>query len=96
MGQSRERSAVQFGLLGPLQVSRDDVELPVRGAKPRVLLTALLLDAGRPVPTDRLIAGLWQDRVPPTARASLSNQVHALRRALGDTGSRLLQTTVPG
>jgi len=96
MGQSRERSAVQFGLLGPLQVSRDDVELPVRGAKPRVLLTALLLDAGRPVPTDRLIAGLWQDRVPPTARASLSNQVHALRRALGDMGSHLLQTTVPG
>lgn len=51
---------MRFGLLGPLQVSRDGVELPVRGGKLRKLLVALLLDAGCRVPADRLVAALWE------------------------------------
>jgi DNA-binding SARP family transcriptional activator len=96
MGQDQGSGAVRFGLLGPLQVSRNGVELPVRVGKPRVLLVALLLDAGRPVPADRLVAALWEGGAPPTARASLNNHVHALRRALGDPEGSLVQTAVPG
>lgn len=39
---------VHFSLLGPLRVNREGTELPVRGRKPRMLLVALLLDAGQP------------------------------------------------
>ena len=68
----------------------------MRRGKPRKLLAALLLDAGRLVPTDRLVDVLWEGEAPPTARASLSNHVHALRRALDDPGGRLVRTAVPG
>jgi DNA-binding SARP family transcriptional activator len=95
-GEDQPSGAVRFGVLGPLQVSQDNDELPVRGGKPRKLLAALLLDAGRLVPTDRLVDVLWEGEAPPTARASLSNHVHALRRALGDPGGRLVRTAVPG
>lgn len=87
---------MRFGLLGPLQVSRNGAELPVRGRKPRTLLVALLLDAGRLVPADRLVAALWDGGAPPTARASLNNHVHALRRTLGDASGQLVRTAAPG
>jgi DNA-binding SARP family transcriptional activator len=87
---------LRFAVLGPLHVSQNSAELPVRRGKPRKLLAALLLDAGRLVPTDRLVDVLWEGEAPPTARASLSNHVHALRRALDDPGGRLVRTAVPG
>jgi DNA-binding SARP family transcriptional activator/tetratricopeptide (TPR) repeat protein len=93
---AKENGAVQFGLLGPLQVIRDGAELRVRGAKPRALLAVLLLDAGRLVPADRLVAVLWDGDAPRTARASLSNHVHVLRRALGDAGGDLVRTAASG
>jgi DNA-binding SARP family transcriptional activator len=70
--------------------------LPVRGRKPRTLLVALLLDAGRLVPADRLVVALWDGGAPPTARASLNNHVHALRRTLGDASGQLVRTAAPG
>jgi hypothetical protein len=51
---------VDFRLLGPLEPVGDDgrlIELPA--GKPRVLLALLLVDAGRVVSVDRLVAGLW-------------------------------------
>jgi DNA-binding SARP family transcriptional activator len=92
----RENSGMRFGLLGPLQASRNGAELAVRGGKSRVLLAALLLNAGRLVPVDRLVAALWDNMAPATAKASLHNHVHALRRALGDAGGRLIRTAVSG
>lgn len=49
----------------------------------RALLSLLLLRADEPVAQDELIAGLWDGDVPRTARASLQNQIHALRKLLG-------------
>ncbi|MEJ2853757.1 MULTISPECIES: ATP-binding protein [unclassified Saccharothrix] len=44
---------MRFGILGPLEVRTDTGEVvPVGGPKPRALLTALLLDAGRVVTFD--------------------------------------------
>ena len=65
---------MRFGLLGPLHVSRNGAELAVRGGKPRVLLVALLLDAGKSVPAERLAAALWDDPAPMTARASRASR----------------------
>ncbi|WP_206795738.1 BTAD domain-containing putative transcriptional regulator [Amycolatopsis sp. MtRt-6] len=75
---------LSFGVLGPLQVQRDGVPVPVTGPKVRALLAALLMRANTTVSLDRLTELLWGEDPPETARKSI--QVHAvrLRRALGD------------
>src|SRR5262249_27417156 len=57
--------------------------LPIRGAMERALLTLLLLDAGRVIPTERLVDALWDDQPPATAHNSLQVRVARLRKALG-------------
>ncbi|MGW1786682.1 BTAD domain-containing putative transcriptional regulator [Streptomyces sp. NPDC002143] len=65
----------------------DDRDLPydtVRSPKVRVLLAALLLDAGRIVPVESLKEALWGGEPPASAQASLHNHVTRLRRLLDD------------
>ncbi|WP_328474836.1 AfsR/SARP family transcriptional regulator [Streptomyces sp. NBC_00448] len=50
--------------------------------KQRALLALLLLSANAPVPTHRLIEGLWGSRPPQAAAATLQMYVSGLRRAL--------------
>jgi SARP family transcriptional regulator, regulator of embCAB operon len=57
--------AEEFLVLGPLEVLRDGVPLPVRQRRvERCLLGLLLLETGRLVPKDRLI-DLLRDGDPP-------------------------------
>jgi DNA-binding SARP family transcriptional activator/tetratricopeptide (TPR) repeat protein len=51
-------------------------------AKPRTLLAVLLINAGQSLTTDRLMAALWPERPPPSARRVLSTYVSALRQLL--------------
>ena len=74
---------LEFRVLGPLEVWRTGERVPIPAPKQRALLGLLLLRANSPVPQDELIDQLWGEQTPPTARASLQNQVHALRRILG-------------
>lgn len=74
---------MDFLILGPLEVIRDGLRVPIDGARERALLSLLLLRANEPVPPDRLIDELWADPPPPTARKSLQVRVAGLRRALG-------------
>lgn len=76
---------VKFGLLGSLVVHDGTEPRPVTGPKVRILLAALLLDAGRTVPRDTLKAALWGDSVPASADASLANHLTRLRRVLADS-----------
>ena len=94
-------SAIEFRLLGPLEVWRGGQPLPVGGAKPRALLALLLLHADQVVSTDALIDALWGERPPASAANALQAHVSALRRALerhrGTSGAnRLLITRAPG
>src|SRR5262245_28010322 len=57
------------------------------------LLAILVLEAGRLVPTDRLVDLLWGTELPKTATASLQNSVGRLRKALG---ADVLETRSPG
>jgi DNA-binding SARP family transcriptional activator len=83
----------EFRLLGSLEVLGDEGPLPLAGQRQRALLAILLLDAGRVVPTDRLIDQLWGERPPATATTSLHNAVSQLRRLLG---AGALETRSPG
>ena len=76
-------SALEFRVLGPLEVRRNGEVIPIPAPKQRALLGVLLLHANEPVAQDELIDLLWGDEAPPSAKASLQNQIHAIRRALG-------------
>ncbi|MDX8028835.1 BTAD domain-containing putative transcriptional regulator [Lentzea sp. BCCO 10_0856] len=73
--------AVEFNVLGPLQVRVDGGELRIGGFTRRAALGFLLLNAGRVVSISELTEALWPDGHPPTARGILLNVVSALRKA---------------
>src|ERR687887_456431 len=82
-----------FGLLGPLTVSREGTELQLGGPKQRALLAILLLETNTAVSADRLIDALWGDHPPDTAKNTLQVYVSQLRKLLPE-GS--LETVAPG
>ncbi|WP_063813856.1 BTAD domain-containing putative transcriptional regulator [Herbidospora daliensis] len=75
---------MRFAILGPLDVRRDDgTPVELTGPRGRTLLAALALDAGRVVPTSRLIDVLYGATPPAGAANALQAQVSRLRTALG-------------
>ena len=75
--------ALEFGILGPLEVRRDGEPVTIGAPRQRALLGYLLLHANEAVPADELIDQLWGEAALPTARASLHNHVHSLRKIVG-------------
>src|SRR4051795_13415431 len=84
---------MEFRVLGPLEVRSDGRALELGGRKPRALLAALLLQPNRIVSRDRLVALLWEDEPPETARKAVQLYVSKLRKVLGRDR---LQTKEPG
>ncbi|MFQ6330897.1 BTAD domain-containing putative transcriptional regulator [Nocardia sp. CWNU-33] len=74
-----------FGILGPIEVWREDGSPGVVGGpQVRALLALLLLDAGHVVGRERLIDGLYGEEPPGGAAHALQSQVSRLRRGLRD------------
>ncbi len=73
---------MRFRILGPLAIERNGQELEIGGHRQRALLGRLLLDAGRCVPSDRLIEEFWGEDASQAARKRLQVSVSRLRRAL--------------
>ena len=71
-------------ILGPLEARADGAPIPIGGARLRVLLTRLALDADRSVSITALIDALWGQEPPDGAANALQSLVSRLRRALGD------------
>jgi DNA-binding SARP family transcriptional activator len=61
-------AGLEFGVLGPLLVGRDDEAVPIPAGRQRALLAALLLNAGRMVSADELIETLRGSDPPVSAR----------------------------
>ena len=74
---------LEFRILGPLEVLRDGVALPLAGRNQRALLALLLLHARETLSTERLVDHLWGEHPPRTATTSLQNAVSQLRKLLG-------------
>ncbi len=74
---------MEFAILGPVEVRLNGNPVPLGGPKPRALLAMLLLEANSVVSRDRLIEGLWGERLPPTAGHTLDDYISRLRKALG-------------
>ena len=82
---------ISVSVLGPVELHRDGVSVPVRPGKTTELLVRLALDAGVMVRTERLIEDLWAEEAVGMDRNPLQLKVSRLRRSLGD-GSLLSGT----
>ncbi|HKF00153.1 MAG TPA: BTAD domain-containing putative transcriptional regulator [Actinomycetes bacterium] len=76
------RAALEFRVLGRLEVRHGGEVLEVGSARRRALLAQLLLDANRFVPRDSLVARCWNGAPPEDAAATLERDVSSLRSAL--------------
>ena len=74
---------MRFRTLGPLRVRAGDRWSAIGAAHQRLLLAILLIEAGRAVPTDRLVREIWGDRPPRTAVHAVHVYVRRLRELLG-------------
>jgi WD40 repeat protein/DNA-binding SARP family transcriptional activator len=91
---------LEISLLGPLVLSRRGRELPLRGAKRRVLLLLLAVHAGQPVPRERIIDALWPLPERRTGREDATLRVHVSQlrdvlEATRDGPPRVLVTRGP-
>ena len=78
---------LEFGVLGPVEVSDDGRNLPLGGPKQRAVLADLILNTGTVISTARLIDDVWGDASPATAGHTVEAYIARLRRVLRD-GSR--------
>jgi len=74
--------ALEFRILGPLEVWNAGVPLPLRGQRARALLALLLIHRGEVVSTERLLDALWGENQPGTGATALHGLVSQLRKAL--------------
>ncbi|MDU0289722.1 AfsR/SARP family transcriptional regulator [Saccharothrix longispora] len=86
----RQAVAVEFRILGPVEVSVRGSRRALGGARQQRLLALLLLHAGETVTGDAVVDALWDSDPPDTARRQVHNAIAALRRALGDAKSLLV------
>ncbi|MDH4307374.1 MAG: protein kinase [Acidimicrobiia bacterium] len=80
---------MEVWVLGPTVLHRDAVELSPGGLKQRTVLALLAASAGRPVPIDALIEGLYGDAAAGGARRTIATYISNLRREMGDAILRL-------
>jgi DNA-binding SARP family transcriptional activator len=73
---------VEVRLLGPVQAVRAGREVLLGGPRQRAVLALLVLEAGRVVPTGRLVEELWRGSPPPGAAVTVRSYVSRLRSAL--------------
>jgi DNA-binding SARP family transcriptional activator len=85
-----------FAILGPLLVHDGETQVGVPKGRQRVLLAALLVHAGNPVPTDSLAEVVWDGAPPSGAEVTLRSHVLRLRRVLGPRAGARLLTRYPG
>ncbi|WP_411084008.1 BTAD domain-containing putative transcriptional regulator [Streptomyces sp. cmx-18-6] len=96
--QGHMEKRLNFKVLGPLEVTSGDEQVPVGGPRHRTILVVLLLSPGRIVAADSLIEAVWGDRPPATARTQVSICIAALRKTFKSAGfpGEVIVTAHPG
>ncbi|GAB3986411.1 hypothetical protein GCM10027615_78550 [Plantactinospora veratri] len=78
--------AVELLLFGDVRARVDGRPVDLGHARQRCVLAALLVDANRIVPADRLLERVWGEHRPRHARNALAGYVSRLRTLLGGSG----------
>ncbi|MGW2842060.1 BTAD domain-containing putative transcriptional regulator [Streptomyces sp. NPDC001493] len=89
------RPGVRFSLLGALRASVGSTDLKLGGARQRIVLATLLLNANQAVSPERLITAVYGEAPPTTARAQLQISVSGLRRLFAAHGADDVISTHP-
>jgi DNA-binding SARP family transcriptional activator len=87
---------VEFGVLGPLEVTVAGPVIDVGGPRQRLLLAMLVAARAQVVGIGTLVDGLWETDPPPDARRTAQAYVSRLRTALGPAARKMLVTRPPG
>src|SRR3569623_1672772 len=96
MSVRSDRRAMEFLILGPLEVRSERGEVALGGPKVRAVLAVLLLHANEPVSAERLAVALWGEDVPGGAVKTVQGNISRLRKALGDGDGTIVATTAAG
>jgi DNA-binding SARP family transcriptional activator len=73
---------MEFRLFGEVQLRAGDQQLDVGTPRQQVVLAALAVDAGRPVPIETLIDRIWDEAPPAEARNVLYSHLSRIRQLL--------------
>jgi DNA-binding SARP family transcriptional activator len=86
---------LEFRLLGPTRMLVNGVDVPLRAARLRHLLSLLLVHRDEISSVDRLVDELWEGHPPESAGAALRVHVSRLRKVLSAVGHDELLVTRP-
>jgi tetratricopeptide (TPR) repeat protein/DNA-binding SARP family transcriptional activator len=78
---------MEFRVLGTIEVRGHGGVLVARRPQQNAVLAALVVDAGRLVPTDVLVDRVWGTEPPSQARAALHAHIARIRRQLDEAGA---------
>ena len=92
---------IEFGLLGPLEVSTEGGPISLGPPQQRALLALLLLNANEVMSSDRIVDELWGEEPPASVAKLVQVHVSALRKLLEPERdrrepNRVLITRPPG
>ena len=87
---------MEYRILGPLEALDGRGPVALGTVKERLVLAVLLLHANEVVSRDRLIAELWGERPPATAKKAVNVYISQLRKALAHDGADPIETTAGG
>jgi predicted ATPase/DNA-binding SARP family transcriptional activator len=88
-------AAVEFRILGPLEVADEGRPVALPGSRERAVLVLLLLSANRVVSAERLVEDLWGGKAHEGAAGALRVFVSRLRKALREAGGDAIVLTKP-
>ncbi|HYB38517.1 MAG TPA: AfsR/SARP family transcriptional regulator [Mycobacterium sp.] len=91
---------LQFAVLGTLRISARGTPIGAGGITQRAVLAYLLLNSNKVVPNSEMLAAIWHDDPPLTARKMVHNSVAAIRKMLNahvrEADAPALVTQPPG
>lgn len=92
---------MRINLLGPMELTDDDIRIHLPGEKLRAIMAVLALAPGTSVSFSELIDELWGDRPTRNASNSLQSHIARLRRILAENSGKphlreLIETTHSG
>src|SRR5438045_8605882 len=87
---------VEFVVLGDIEVRAGGRRIDVGHERQQCVLAALLVDAGRPVPAERLLARVWGERTPQRARGALHSYLSRLRRIFAEFDGQAIARRASG
>lgn len=77
---------LDFGILGPLQMTANGAPMALGTPKQRAVLAMLVMSRNRAVSSESLVSAAWEQFPPPEPKASLHSYISNLRKLVATAG----------